>query len=105
MNKLTEKELKEELEYVFSDYSFNLKIEEIESYWDDKKAWKVDITPKYEETSFEIHIEEIDGCFQFEYGEDSWEHLDDDNLFKWMFFEALTEIRNLKKSLPTTPKG
>ena len=97
-NKLKIEELKEELEGAFSDYSFETRIEEIESYFeDDQIAWFVEVTPLYEQSTFGLHIEEIDGCFQFEYSEDNWEHLDEDNLFKYLFFEALTIIRTLKK--------
>jgi len=102
-NKLNIEGLKEDINLVFSDYSFELEYREVESnFEDDQKAWKVKITPKYEPTEFEIHVEEIDGCYQFEYGEDIWEHLDEDHLFRYMFFEALSEIRMIKKSLSKT---
>lgn len=97
-NNRTYDKLKEEIELMFSDYSFNIKIEEIESYVEtDEKAWNIKITPLYSpDIVFEIHVELMEDVFKFEYSEDNYEELTEDRLFKFMFFEALAMVKRYK---------
>ena len=91
-------ELREEINWTFSDYSFDIEIEEIDSYCEsDEKAWTVKISPKYSpDITFTIHVEFMDGVFKFEHSEDNYEEINQERLFQFMFFEALTMVKRLK---------
>lgn len=104
-NKLTTKQLKEQLDYVLGEYGFKFEIAETESYWNEDEikawaimAWAVTITHQYYTEIFKIHIEEMDGCFQFEYSEDNWEHIDEAELIRFIAFKALDKIYILNKA-------
>ena len=89
--------VKEEIEYVLSTYSFYFKYELTESYFEGK-AVTVSITPNYRpNVTFELHVEkgtQTNTDFMFEQGEDNWEDLSEEELFKWMYWEALEKIPN-----------
>ena len=107
MNKQEQLEqAKQEMIRIFQDYSIEITNEDDESYFDDGLAFISKIKLRFGKTEIKMRVEMIPEknnplnlLPSIEFGEDNWEEIDDEKIWRWLYFNVVSQLDNVKSDV------
>jgi hypothetical protein len=106
MNKQEQfEQAKQEMIRIFQDYSIEITNEDDESYFDDGLAFISKIRLRFGKTEIKMRVEMIPEknnpsnlLPSIEFGEDNWEEIDDEKIWRWLYFNVVSQLDNVKST-------